>query len=137
MIGSFTYETVGFNPTALIIVLSAVTVISLSLLAIGRLNDKLGNYNAEDNLYMSAGIVAVLGALLGSIIPVAVEQTRMANVNEYNYITAANQEFESLGYEDLTLNEDNWSASLDGKYVKGSLEYIENNTYEIYQYESK
>ena len=127
----------GLNPTALIIVLSAVTVISLALLAIGRLNDKLGNYTAEDALYMSAGIVAVLGALLGSIIPVAVEQTRRANVNEYNYITAANQEFESLGYEDLTLNEDDWSASLDGKYVKGSLEYIENNTYEIYQYESK
>lgn len=137
MIGSFTYETVGFNPTALIIVLSAVTVISLSLLAIGRLNDKLGNYNAEDALYMSAGIVAAFGAVLGSIIPIAAEQSRMENVNADNYTTAAYQEFESLGYEDLTLNEDNWSASLDGKYVKGSLEYIENNTYEIYQYESK
>ena len=137
MIGSFTYETVGFNPTALIIVLSAVTVISLSLLAIGRLNDKLGNYNAEDALYMSAGIVSVFGVVLGSIIPIAAEQSRMENVNADNYTTAAYQEFESLGYEDLTLNEDNWSASLDGKYVKGSLEYIENNTYEIYQYESK
>lgn len=137
MIGTFTYETIGFNPTALIIVLSAVTVLSLLLFFLGRLNEKAGNYNAEYNLYIAAGIVAVVGALLGSIIPVAVEQTRVAHVNADNYATTAHQEFEALGYEDLTLDGDNWSASLDGKYVKGSLEYIENNTYEIYQYEGK
>ena len=127
MIGTITYETIGFNPTGLLVTIGVVLLVS-GILA-------LLHYTVGDNydLYGLFGLlVLIFGGLLGPLVALLVEASLVDEVNHSNFKAAAYQSFDELGYTELTLDGTNWPASLDGKFTKGALIPTDEGTYEIY-----
>lgn len=131
MIGSFTYETIGFNPTFVIIVGSIVMALFISFIWAGvsrGFSDEAMSSGSVGILFLGAAVI-----FLASV----PEGMRVSNFEIDSISQNREATFTGLGYTDLQVEGDNWAANYNGEYASGSLKLIEDKqTYEIYKFES-
>ena len=132
MIGSFTYETIGFNPTWVIIVGSIVLALFISFIWAGvssGFSDEAMSSGSVGILFLGAAVI-----FLACVLP---EGMRVSNFEIDSISQNREATFTGLGYTDLQVEGDNWAANYNGEYASGSLKLIEDKqTYEIYKFES-
>lgn len=132
MIGSFTYETIGFNPTWVIIAGSIVLVLFGLFLWVGissGFSDEAMSSGSVGLLFLGAAVVG-----LACVLP---EGMRVSDFERDSISQSREIAFTELGYTELQVEGDNWSANYNGEYASGSLKLIEDKqTYEIYKFES-
>lgn len=131
MIGSFTYETIGFNPTLLLVIAVPIVVLGIALIVYGD--------NTRKAFIGSLGIVIfMLGGGVSAILTIVPEIVRVTDFKTDSVEQNREATFAQLGYTEVQTDGDTWSASYNGEYASGSLKLIEDKkTYEIYKFESK
>lgn len=136
MIGEFTYEAAGFNPTALIVTLALIPVVVLLGIWSSKRSDsetKFSNGSGKEPWQFTASMFIGMLVVFSLVFQWPVEGKIRKDVNEALRDDAAISLLNESGYENIRIDYPGWTGSDDGLYAKGVIAHVEDTTYVIYK----